>query len=234
MIKPEMPDKAVVLVSGGLDSAVTLAIARAEGFSPYAMSFSYGQRHAVELQAAKRVAETLGAARHLILNIDLGKIGGSALTEGLPVPKDRQIQGTCQEIPITYVPARNTIFLAFALGWAEVLGAETLFIGANAVDFSGYPDCRPEYIQAFEKMANLATKAAVEKKVHIRIQAPLIHMSKAQIIQKGKALGVDFSITHSCYDPGADGLACGRCDSCLLRRRGFHEAGLTDPVPYAP
>lgn len=229
-----MPDKAVVLVSGGLDSAVTLAIARAEGFSPYAMSFSYGQRHAVELQAAKRVAETLGAARHLILNIDLGKIGGSALTEGLPVPKDRQIQGTCQEIPITYVPARNTIFLAFALGWAEVLGAETLFIGANAVDFSGYPDCRPEYIQAFEKMANLATKAAVEKKVHIRIQAPLIHMSKAQIIQKGKALGVDFSITHSCYDPGADGLACGRCDSCLLRRRGFHEAGLTDPVPYAP
>ncbi len=225
--------KAVVLLSGGLDSAVTLAVAKSEKHIPYALSFSYGQRHAVEVRAAGRVAEALGAAKHLVLAIDLGKIGGSALTDRLPVPKDRLKEQKPENIPVTYVPARNTIFLAFALAWAEVIGAETIFIGVNAVDFSGYPDCRPEYIEAFEKMANLATRAAVEKKKPIRILAPLVRMSKAQIIQKGKALGVDFSITHSCYDPFPKGLACGRCDSCALRRKGFEAAGLTDPIPYA-
>ncbi|MBW1956605.1 MAG: 7-cyano-7-deazaguanine synthase QueC [Deltaproteobacteria bacterium] len=225
--------KAVVLLSGGLDSAVTLAVAKAEGVLPHALSFSYGQRHAVEIQSAKKVARALGAKKHLVMDIALDKIGGSALTDAFAVPKDRPASVLSEKIPVTYVPARNTIFLSIALGWAEVLGAEVIYLGANAVDFSGYPDCRPEYIEAFERMANLAVKVAVEKRMHIRIRAPLIHLSKARIIQKGMALGVDFSITHSCYDPTPAGLACGRCDSCRLRRRGFQEAGLTDPLHYA-
>ncbi len=226
--------KAVVLLSGGLDSAVTLAVAKAEGFLPYALSFSYGQRHAVELQSARKVAQTLGAKKHLVLAVALDKIGGSALTDALAVPKDRPAAFVSEKIPVTYVPARNTIFLSIALGWAEVLGAEVIYLGANAVDFSGYPDCRPEYIEAFERMANLAVQAAVEKKMRIRIRAPLVHLSKVRIIQKGTALGVDFSITHSCYDPTPAGLSCGRCDSCRLRRKGFREAGLIDPLHYAP
>ncbi len=228
-----MKPKAVVLLSGGLDSAVTLAIAQAEGFSAYALSFSYGQRHVMELEAAGRIAESLDVEKHLVLAIELGKIGGSALTDRIEVPKDRFTNQSPKEIPATYVPARNTIFLSFALGWAEVLKAETIFIGANAVDFSGYPDCRPEYFQAFETMANLATRAAVEKNIRIHIKTPLIRMSKAQIIQKGMVLGVDFSLTHSCYDPSREGISCGRCDSCILRRKGFREAGLIDPIPYA-
>ncbi|PIP36873.1 MAG: 7-cyano-7-deazaguanine synthase QueC [Desulfobacterales bacterium CG23_combo_of_CG06-09_8_20_14_all_52_9] len=228
-----MKPKAVVLLSGGLDSAVTLAIAQSEGFSAYALSFSYGQRHVMELKSAGRIAKSLDVEKHLVLAIELGKIGGSALTDRIEVPKDRFTNQPPKEIPATYVPARNTIFLSFALGWAEVLKAETIFIGANAVDFSGYPDCRPEYIQAFETMANLATRAAVEKSIRIHIKTPLIRMSKAQIIQKGMALGVNFSLTHSCYDPSKEGISCGRCDSCMLRRKGFREAGLIDPIPYA-
>ncbi|MBN1474236.1 MAG: 7-cyano-7-deazaguanine synthase QueC [Syntrophaceae bacterium] len=227
-----MNKKAVVLLSGGIDSAATLAVAKSVNFEIYALSFRYGQRHIIELEAAKRVARHFDVARHLIADIELGLIGGSALTDKIDVPKNRDLQDLSKNIPITYVPARNTIFLAYALAWAEVIGAEDIFIGVNALDYSGYPDCRPEFISAFEKMANLATKSSVENNRRIKINAPLIEMSKAQIIQKGSALGVDFSLTHSCYDPSADGAACGECDSCLLRLAGFRAAGINDPVKY--
>lgn len=224
--------KAVVLVSGGLDSATTLAIALNEGFTCYALSFRYGQRHEVELTAACRVATTMGSREHRIIDIDLAGIGGSALTDmALDVPKDRQDMS--QGIPITYVPARNTIFLSYALAYAEVLGAFDIFIGVNAMDYSGYPDCRPEYIEAFEKMANLATAITVEGKGRFKIHTPIIRMTKAQIIQTGTRLNVDYSLTHSCYDPDEQGRPCGHCDSCQLRLKGFAEAGLTDPVKYA-
>jgi 7-cyano-7-deazaguanine synthase len=225
--------KAVVLLSGGLDSTTALAIAIAEGYAVYAMSFRYGQRHAVELESARRVAAAMGVARHLVVDIDLRAIGGSALTDEIEVPKARSSAEMSAEIPVTYVPARNTIFLSFALGWAEVLGAADIFIGVNALDFSGYPDCRPEYIEAFERMANLATKAGVEGRLRLKIHTPLIAMTKAEIIRRGLELGVDYALTHSCYDPTADGLACGRCDSCLLRQKGFAEAGAPDPLVYA-
>jgi 7-cyano-7-deazaguanine synthase len=225
----EMPEKAVVLYSGGLDSTTCLAIARAEGFEPYAMSFAYGQRHSVELEKAHSYAPRVGAAAHQLVRIDLRQFGGSSLTSDLEVPKDRPMD---DEIPTTYVPARNTIFLSFALSWAEVLGAFDIYIGVNALDYSGYPDCRPEYIRAFETLANLATRAGVEGVGHYRIHAPLLHLSKAEIIRVGRDLGVDYSLTHSCYDPSPAGLACGRCDSCVLRLKGFAEAGLEDPVPY--
>ena len=221
---------AVVLVSGGLDSATTMAIANRDGFRAHALSFDYGQRHKLELEAAKRVARLLSAADHRIAQIDLRIFGGSALTGQMAVPKNRET-GT-NSIPVTYVPARNTIFLAYALAWCEALGAADIFIGANAIDYSGYPDCRPEFISAFERLAALATKAGVEGTA-FRIHAPLISMSKADIIRKGAELGVDFSLTHSCYDPTTDGLACGECDSCRLRLAGFREAGLTDPIAYA-
>jgi 7-cyano-7-deazaguanine synthase len=221
---------AVVLLSGGLDSTTTLAIARAEGFVPYALSFRYGQRHAIELDAAVRVAKSMGVAEHVIADIDLRRFGGSALTADLAVPKGRDLAGMGEGIPITYVPARNTVFLSFALAWAEVLGASDLFIGVNALDYSGYPDCRPEYIAAFERMANLATAAAVEGRQRIRIHAPLIELTKAAIIRKGVELGVDYALTSSCYDPGEAGRPCGECDSCLLRAKGFAEAGLADPL----
>ena len=223
---------AVVLLSGGLDSATTLAIARMEGYESYAISFRYGQRHSRELESAASVARALGAARHLILDIDMRSIGGSALTDDIEVPKERPTAEMSFGIPITYVPARNTIFLSFALGWAEVLGAEDVFIGVNALDYSGYPDCRPEYIEAFERMANLATKAGVEGRLRLKVHSPLISMSKAEIIKAGLALGVDYSLTHSCYDPNPEGLACGKCDSCQLRLKGFAEAGATDPAGY--
>ncbi len=221
--------KAVVLYSGGLDSTTCLAIAKAEGYEPYAMSFAYGQRHKAELRMAEENAKGMGAVEHLLVDFDLRKIGGSALTSEIEVPKT----GVGSDIPVTYVPARNTIFLSFALGWAEVLGAFDIFIGVNALDYSGYPDCRPEYISAFEKMANLATKAAVEGAGRYTIHSPLIRMTKAEIIRKGLDLGVDYGKTHSCYDPSPDGLACGRCDSCRLRLKGFAEAGAVDPVKYA-
>jgi 7-cyano-7-deazaguanine synthase len=224
--------RAVVLLSGGLDSATTLAICRHDGFEPYALSFDYGQRHKLELNAAKRVAAAVGAREHRIANIDLRIFGGSALTGDIAVPKNRE-SGGASEIPITYVPARNTIFLSYALAWCEVLGAADIFIGANAIDYSGYPDCRPDFISAFERMANLATKAGAEG-TRFKIHAPLISMSKAEIIRKGMELGVDFSLTHSCYDPGASGVACGECDSCRLRLEGFRAAGLVDPIRYAP
>jgi len=222
--------RAVVLLSGGLDSATVLAIARAEGYETYALSFSYGQRHAWELEAAKCVAASLGAAQHRIATIDLRAFGGSALTDNIDVPKGRAPEEMSQGIPITYVPARNTIFLAFALAWAEVLGAKHIFIGVNALDYSGYPDCRPQFIEAFEEMANLATKAGVEDRQHLRIHAPLIAMTKAQIIAKGLELGVDYALTSSCYDPGPEGSPCGECDSCLLRQKGFHDNGIEDPL----
>lgn len=224
--------RAVVLSSGGLDSTTAMAVARLEGYEVYSLSFRYGQRHAVELEAARRVAKALGAEQHLVIDIDLAKIGGSALTDDINVPKSRTEQDMQKEIPVTYVPARNTIFLSYALAWAEVIRASDIFIGVSAVDYSGYPDCRPEYIEAFEHMANLATKAGVEGKTQITIRAPLIHMSKAEIIQKGIELGVDYSITHSCYDPSPEGKACGQCDSCLLRNKGFTKAGISDPTPY--
>jgi 7-cyano-7-deazaguanine synthase len=223
--------RAVVLLSGGLDSATTIAICRHDGFEPCALSFDYGQRHKVELNAAGRVAATLGVREHRIANIDLCVFGGSALTDDIGVPKNRK-PGSENQIPVTYVPARNTIFLSYALAWCEVLSAADIFIGANAIDYSGYPDCRPEFISAFEKMANLATKAGVEG-TRFKIHAPLLSMSKAEIIRKGMELGVDFSLTHSCYDPGADGIACGQCDSCRLRLEGFRAAGLVDPIRYA-
>jgi 7-cyano-7-deazaguanine synthase len=222
---------AVVLLSGGLDSATTLAICRQEGFEPCALSFDYGQRHEVEVLAAKRVAASLSVREHRIAEIDLRIFGGSALTDEIPVPKDRNEKST-GGIPITYVPARNTIFLSYALAWCEVLGAADIFIGVNAIDYSGYPDCRPAFIAAFEELAGLATKAGVEG-TRFRIHAPLISISKSQIIREGIKLGVDFSLTHSCYDPTPDSLACGRCDSCRIRLEGFREAGLKDPIRYA-
>lgn len=223
--------RAVVLLSGGLDSATTLAICRREGFEPHALSFDYGQRHKLELEAAKRVAAALGAREHRIALIDLRVFGGSALTAGIAVPKNRET-GNASEVPITYVPARNTIFLSYALAWCEVLDAADIFIGANAIDYSGYPDCRPEFIAAFERLASLATKTGVEG-TRFQIHAPLIAMSKPEIIRTGIELGVDFSLTHSCYDPSADGAACGECDSCRLRLEGFRAAGLEDPIRYA-
>ena len=226
-----MADKAVVLYSGGLDSTTCLAVARADGFAPHAMSFAYGQRHAVELENARDYAPKVGAVAHQLVQVDLRQFGGSALTSDQAVPKDRPLDDS---IPVTYVPARNTIFLSFALGWAEVLGAFDIYIGVNALDYSGYPDCRPEYIRAFETLANLATRAGVEKTGRYRIHAPLLHLSKAEIIRLGRDLGVDYSLTHSCYDPSPAGLACGRCDSCVLRLRGFAEAGFEDPVAYQP
>jgi len=224
--------KAVILLSGGIDSATTLAIAENMGFDIYALSFRYGQRHAVELDAALRIAKRHNVARHLIVDIDLRQIGGSALTADINVPKNRDAEEMQKDIPVTYVPARNTIFLSYALAWAEVLGAGDIFIGVNVLDNSGYPDCRPEYIAAYEKMANLATKAGVEGKQKLKIHTPLIRMSKSQIIKKGIELGVDYSLTHSCYDPSVSGDACGECDSCLLRLKGFMEAGFKDPVRY--
>ena len=224
--------KAVVLTSGGLDSTTVLAIARSENYQCYCLSFFYDQRHEVELMAAKNIAKAFGAHRHLVLNLDLGRIGGSALTSDMAVPKNRNMKEMTHGIPITYVPARNTIFLSHALAWAEVIGARDIFIGVNAVDYSGYPDCRPEYLAAFEAMANLALKSAVEGHSIIRIQAPLLYLSKADIIRKGLELGVDYAITHSCYDPDLKGRACGCCDSCLLRKKGFEEAGVPDPTFY--
>jgi 7-cyano-7-deazaguanine synthase len=226
--------RAVVLLSGGLDSATALAIARAEGFDAYALSFDYGQRHDRELDSARRVATALGAKEHLVLRLDLRAIGGSALTADIPVPKGRSVDAIGAGIPVTYVPARNTIFLSHALAWAEVLESQDIFIGVNALDYSGYPDCRPEYVEAFERMANLATRAGVEGAGRLRIHTPLIRLSKAEIVARGAGLGVDFSLTWSCYEPRPDGLACGRCDSCVLRAKGFREAGLRDPVPVAP
>lgn len=225
-------EKAVILSSGGIDSTTAMAMAKSRGRRIYSLTVDYGQRHRFELQAAQRVADAMQVERHLVLKLDLTAIGGSALTGGMTVPKDRSLSDTADDIPVTYVPARNTIFLACALGWAEVLGAARIVIGVNALDYSGYPDCRPAFIAAFQTMANLATKAAVQEHRPIRIDAPLIDMSKAQIIGTGLALGVDYSITHSCYDPSPQGLACGRCDSCILRKKGFREAGVTDPTRY--
>ncbi|RJO70836.1 7-cyano-7-deazaguanine synthase QueC [Nocardia panacis] len=223
--------KAVVLLSGGLDSTTVLAIAREQGFDPYAMSFRYGQRHRVELEAAKRVAAALGVAEHVVVDIDLRAFGGSALTADIAVPHHDSVEEIdAEQVPSTYVPARNTIFLSFALAWAETLGASDIFLGVSAVDYSGYPDCRPEYLESFERMADLATRAGVEGEQRLRIHAPLIALSKAQTIQRGLELGVDYAMTHSCYDPDAEGRACGGCDSCLLRGKGFTELGLTDPA----
>jgi len=225
--------RAVVLLSGGLDSATVLAIARSQGYEVYALSFSYGQRHVVELEAAKRVAASIGVAAHRIAQIDLRVFGGSALTGDFAVPKGRDADQMGHGIPITYVPARNTIFLAFALAWAEVLGASDIFIGVNALDYSGYPDCRPEFIEAFEKMANLATRAGVEGRQKLTIHTPLIALTKAQIIRSGIELGVDYGLTSSCYDPSPAGAPCGECDSCLLRQKGFSENGIEDPLEKA-
>lgn len=225
--------KAVVLLSGGLDSSTTLAIAREEGYENVALSFRYGQRHAGEVEAARRVAASLGAARHIVQEIDLRAIGGSALTADIDVPKGRPDEAIGAGIPVTYVPARNTIFLSFALAWAETLGADHIFIGVNALDYSGYPDCRPAFIAAFEEAANLGTAAWVDGPRRLKIHAPLVHLTKAEIIRRGVALGVDYALTTSCYDPSAAGLACGGCDSCRLRRRGFLQAGVADPTRYA-
>jgi len=225
--------QAVVLLSGGIDSTTTMAIAKSEGFQICALSFDYGQRHRVELDAAQKIAKYFEVERHLTIEIPLRKIGGSALTSDLEVPKGTVIEQIGAKIPITYVPARNTIFLAFALGLAEVTGAEDIYIGVNALDYSGYPDCRPEFIRSFENMANLATQKAIEGKMKVRIQTPLIKLSKGQIIKRGLELGIDFSLTHSCYDPTDSGAACGACESCLLRKRGFEEAGASDPTRYA-
>jgi 7-cyano-7-deazaguanine synthase len=223
---------AVVLLSGGLDSATVLALARRDGFRCHALTIAYGQRHAVEVEAARRVSGALAVAEHRVLPLDLRAFGGSALTGEIHVPKDRSREEMGAGIPITYVPARNTVFLALALAWAEVLESFDIYVGVNAIDYSGYPDCRPEFIAAFEGLANLATKAGVEKRGRFRIHAPLVHFSKAEIIRLGVALGVDYGLTHSCYDPQPDGAACGRCDSCLLRRAGFEEAGVPDPTRY--
>jgi len=222
----------VILLSGGVDSSTTLAIARAEGFEPYALTLAYGQRHAGEIEAARRVARELGVARHVVTDIDLRAFGGSALTADIAVPKDRSAAEIGEGIPVTYVPARNTIFLSFALAWAETLDARDIFIGVNALDYSGYPDCRPAFIEAFERMANLATKAGVEGGEGFRIHTPLIALSKAEIIERGLALGVDYAWTTSCYDPSPDGAACGHCDACMLRLKGFAEAGVADPIRY--
>ncbi len=226
-------DKAVVLLSGGLDSATTLAIAKHSGFSLYALTFRYGQRHQCEVEGARQIARSIGVAEHKIIPIDMGGIGGSALTDlTMEVPKDREGLGSSDQIPLTYVPARNTIFLSYALAWGEVLEAFDIFIGVNATDFSGYPDCRHEYIQAFEKMANLATAAGTQQKGTFRIHTPIINMTKGQTILSGMKLDVDYSLTHSCYDPDREGRSCGRCDSCRIRLKGFRDAGLEDPIDY--
>jgi 7-cyano-7-deazaguanine synthase len=227
-----MPKNAVILLSGGLDSATTAAIARQQGFAWYALSVEYGQRHRFELAAARRVAVAIGAARHVILSADLSPLGGSALTDAIDVPKDRSAGQMTADIPVTYVPARNTVLLSLALAYAEVVGAADIFIGVNAIDYSGYPDCRPEYIAAFARLANLATKAGVEGRLNFTIHTPLIRWTKAEIIRHGTELGVDYSLTHTCYDPDPAGQSCGRCDACQLRRKGFAEAGLVDPLPY--
>jgi len=224
--------RAVVLLSGGVDSTTALAVARERGFETYALTFRYGQRHAAEVEAARRVAPALGAAGHEVVAIDLRAFGGSALTADIPVPKGRSEAEIGKGIPVTYVPARNTIFLSYALAWAEVLGAQDIFIGVTQIDYAGYPDCRPEYIGAYERMANLATKTGVEGGQKLKIHTPLIHLSKAEIIAQGAALGVDFALTFSCYDPTPDAAACGRCDACVLRSRGFAEAGVADPTRY--
>ncbi len=223
---------AVVLLSGGLDSATALAVARRDGFRCHALTVDYGQRHAVELTAASRVAAAQAAAEHRVVRLDLRAFGGSALTGDVPVPLDRAAEAMASGIPATYVPARNTVFLALSLAWAEVLESFDIYVGVNAVDYSGYPDCRPEFVRAFEALANLATKAGVEGKGRFKIHAPLIDLTKAEIIRLGKSLGVDFALTHSCYDPAPDGAACGRCDACVLRRAGFESAGVADPTRY--
>jgi 7-cyano-7-deazaguanine synthase len=225
--------RAVVLLSGGLDSATTAAIARAEGYQLFALSVNYGQRHRFELDAARRVAESVGVAKFVVARVNLDQFGGSALTDQIDVPLDRGEDEISHGIPVTYVPARNTVFLSLALGYAEVVGAADLFIGVNAIDYSGYPDCRPEFIAEFEKLANLATKAGVEGTMRFRIHTPLIHMTKADIIRRGTELGVAYGLTHSCYAPSDEGVACGRCDACQLRLKGFAEAKLTDPIAYA-
>ncbi len=227
-----MSRPAIVLLSGGLDSATTAAIARSEGFDLFALSVDYGQRHRFELEAARRIAQALEVKRHVVLGVDLRQLGGSALTAAIEVPKDRSMADMQAEIPVTYVPARNTVFLALALGYAEVTGAADIFIGVNAVDYSGYPDCRPEYIAVFQQLANLATKAGVEGRLKFTVHTPLVHLTKAEIIRRGAALGVDYSLTHSCYDPDPTDLSCGRCDACLLRLKGFAEAGMVDPIEY--
>ncbi len=224
--------KAVVLFSGGLDSTTCVAIAKSMAFEIFALSFDYHQRHQAEIQMAKKTAAAMGVAEHLILNLPLERIGGSALTSDLEVPKDVPLEEMKSRIPVTYVPARNTIFLSFALAWAEVLGTQDIFVGVNALDYSGYPDCRPEFMQAFERVANLGTKEGVEGKLRFKIHTPLIDLTKAQIIQKGMELGVDYGLTHSCYDPDDQGRACGHCDSCLLRKKGFAEAAVPDPTIY--
>ena len=224
---------AVVLLSGGLDSTTVLALARSLGYRVHALTFRYGQRHEAELRAAARVASALGAAQHMVARIDLAAFGGSALTTDLEVPRDRPTQEMEQQIPVTYVPARNTIFLSFALAWAEVLSCTDIFIGVNAMDYSGYPDCRPAFIEAFERLAAVATRLGTEQGARVRIHAPLMQMNKAEIVLKGLELGVDHGLTHTCYDPAADGLSCGRCDACRLRLRGFEQAGIADPIPYA-
>jgi 7-cyano-7-deazaguanine synthase len=225
-----MTKKAVCLLSGGLDSTTVLAIAQSEGFEVYALSFRYGQRHSIELDKACEFAKARGVARHVVLDLDLRSFGGSALTADIPVPKGHSVDDIGTGIPITYVPARNTIFLSLALGWAEVVGSQDIFVGVNAMDYSGYPDCRPEYIEAFEHLGNLATKAGVEGKQRLKIRAPLVNMNKSDIIRRGMALGVDFAETTSCYDPGPNGEPCKHCDSCLLRAKGFSECGLNDPL----
>jgi 7-cyano-7-deazaguanine synthase len=224
--------KALVLLSGGIDSATALAIAKDSGYEVYAISFRYGQRHHFEIEAAKKISISMGVKKHLLMDIDLSSFKGSALTGKIPVPKMEKVEDIGKEIPVTYVPARNIIFLSLALGWAEVLGCTDIFIGVNAIDYSGYPDCREEFIKAFEKAANLGTKVGVEGK-RIKIHTPLISLSKSEIIKKGLKLGVDYSLTHSCYDPDEKGRACGKCDSCLLRKKGFKEAGVTDPTVYS-
>jgi 7-cyano-7-deazaguanine synthase len=227
-----MGPPAIVLLSGGLDSATALAVAQAQGFEAYALTFRYGQRHAVEVEAAVRVARSAGVRRHVIVPLDLRVFGGSALTDDLPVPKGRDPEAMSAAIPPTYVPARNTIFLSVALAWAEVVGAQDVFIGVNALDYSGYPDCRPEYLAAFQRLADLATRAGVEGRQRLTVHAPLLHLSKAEIVAKGRELGVDFELTSSCYDPTPAGVACGHCDACLLRLQGFAANGVADPVPY--
>lgn len=224
--------KAVVLLSGGLDSTTTLAIAKTEGFEPYAMTFRYGQRHEAEIEAARRIATRFGVIEHVVVDFDLRVFGGSALTSDIDVPKGRSLTEMGHGIPITYVPARNTIFLSFALHWAELLASQDIFIGVNALDYSGYPDCRPEYIKAYQTMANLATREGVEGRQNLRIHTPLIALTKAEIIRRGLELGVDYAVTSTCYDPDARGQACGACDACLLRLKGFAENGLRDPAPY--
>jgi 7-cyano-7-deazaguanine synthase len=223
---------AVVLLSGGLDSTTTLAVARRDGLAPHAMTFRYGQRHEIEVDSARRIARAAHVDEHVVVDIDLRSFGGSALTSDIEVPKDRHPDSFKKGIPVTYVPARNTIFLSFALAWAEVLGAQDIYVGVNAVDYSGYPDCRPEYIAAYERMANLATRAGVEGTAPVRIRTPLITLSKADIIRLGTSLGVDYSLTTSCYDPTVHNVACGHCDSCIIRMKGFAEAGIKDPMRY--